>query len=265
LGFRENGIVIHEERYFTGEPTLLLVHGTFSTPAAGFSGWLGGLDFAAVHARYRGRCLAFAHPTMHASPDENIERLFAALPSGKSWTFDTVSHSRGGLVARALAAHGAAKNSCKVSRVVMVAPPNFGTPLAESQHWATFLNAHTNLLVAAPDTVSTIIAEGVLCLVKILGSGAAHNLPGLAAMNLAGDYLPALARRAIANPDGMFAVAAVYEPTNRDALKQLMLSAADVEVDRFFEEANDLAVPTLGCSEGPDCGSRLSDRGQSRH
>src|SRR5262249_33555045 len=37
---------------FTGEPTLLLVHGTFSTPAAGFYGWLGSPLFAAVHAAY---------------------------------------------------------------------------------------------------------------------------------------------------------------------------------------------------------------------
>ena len=86
---------------------------------------------------------------------------------------------------------------------------------------------------------------------KILGTGVARNLPGLAAMNLAGDYLPSLGRRTIANPDGIFAVAANYTPTNRDVLKQLMLSAADAAVNRFFDEANDLVVPTLGCSEGP--------------
>jgi hypothetical protein len=236
---------------FTGEPTLLLVHGTFSTPAAGFYGWLGGQEFAAVHARYGGRCLAFAHPTMHASPDENIAWLFDALPAGKSWAFDTVSHSRGGLVVRALAAHATAKNNCKVARMVMVAPPNFGTPLADAKHWTAFLNAHTNLLVTSPDTVSTIVAEGVLCLVKILGRGVADNLPGLSAMNLAAEYLPALARRPIGSVDGMFVVASDYAPANRDALKQLLLSAADSAVDRFFDEANDLVVPTLGCSEGP--------------
>lgn len=236
---------------FTGGPTLLLVHGTFSTPTAGFFGWFGGPEFAALNARYGGRCLAFAHPTMHASPDENIDWLFGALPAGKSWTFDTISHSRGGLVVRALAAQGAARSNCRVSRMVMVAPPNFGTPLADASHWTTFLNAHTNLLVASPDTVSTIVAEGVLCLVKILGTGVARNLLGLTAMTLAGDYLPSLAGRTIANPDGMFVVAANYTPANREVLKQLMLGAADTVVDRFFDEANDLVVPTLGCSEGP--------------
>jgi len=246
----EGELVAPDWSKFTGEATLLLVHGTFSTPAAGFAGWFGGPNFTAVHKEYGGRCLALAHPTMHASPDENVDWLFGALPPGKSWTFDTVSHSRGGLVVRALAARAAADNSCKISRMVMVAPPNFGTPLADASHWTTFLNAHTNLLITSPDTVSTIVAEGVLCLVKILGTGAADNLPGLAAMNLAGDYLPALARRIIANTDGMFAVAANYTPANRDALKQLMLSAADAAVDSFFTEPNDLVVPTLGCSQG---------------
>lgn len=235
---------------FTEGTTLLLVHGTFSTPAAGFAGWFGGPHFAELHKRYGGRCLALAHPTMYASPDENVDWLFGALPSGKSWTFDTVSHSRGGLVVRALAARAHADNNCGISRMVMVAPPNFGTPLADASHWTTFLNAHTNLLVTSPDTVSTIVAEGVLCLVKILGAGVARNLPGLAAMNMAGDYLSSLARRTIANTDGMFAVAANYTPANRNALKQLMLSAADAAVDSFFTEDNDLVVPTLGCSEG---------------
>jgi len=246
----KGGLVQPEWSVFTGGPTLLLVHGTFSTPAAGFSGWIDGPAFAALHAQYGGRCLAFAHPTMHASPDENIDWLFGALPSDKSWTFDTVSHSRGGLVVRALAAFAATRDDCKVARMVMVAPPNFGTPLADARHWTTFLNAHTTLLVTSPDTVATIVAEGVLCLVKILGSGIADNLPGLAAMNLAGDYLPSLARRALAKTDGIYVVAADYSPANADALKQLMLGAADAAVDKFFDEANDLVVPTLGCSEG---------------
>ena len=236
---------------FTGEPVLLLVHGTFSTPAAGFFGWLGKPPFVALHAQYAGRCLAFAHPTMHTSPDENVDWLLRALPPDKRWIFDTISHSRGGLVSRALAAQGAAKNACQINRMIMVAPPNFGTPLADAKHWTTFLNAYTNLLITAPDSVSTIVAEGVLCLVKILGSGIANNLPGLAAMNLAGEYLPSLANRTVGNPNGMFVVAADYSPSNLDALKKLMLSTADTAIDQFFNEPNDLVVPTLGCSEGP--------------
>ena len=76
---------------FNGDTVLLLVHGTFSTPEAGFAGWLGQPAFAAIHKHYGGRCLAFAHPTMHTDPAENVDWLIKQLPKGKEWQFNTVS------------------------------------------------------------------------------------------------------------------------------------------------------------------------------
>src|ERR1700712_5629133 len=58
---------------FNSEPVLLLVHGTFSTPEAGFAGWIDHPDFAAIHKHYGGRCLALAHPSMHTDPAENVD------------------------------------------------------------------------------------------------------------------------------------------------------------------------------------------------
>lgn len=235
---------------FNGEATLVLVHGTFSTPDAGFFGWLGTPSFSEVHDRYGGRCLALAHPTMHVDPVENVTWFLDHLPKNKPWTFDTVSHSRGGLVVRELAARAKENGSCQVNRMVMVAPPNFGTPLANTEHWTTFLNVHTSILTYAPDTVATIVSEGLLCLVKILGSGAIYGLPGIAAMNAGADYLQLLAPRTCSRPDGLYAIASSYSPSQPAIIKILAAKAADAVVDTFFEEPNDMVVPTKGCSEG---------------
>lgn len=249
---------------FNGDPVLLLVHGTFSTPEAGFAGWLGPPAFAEIHKHYGGRCLALAHPTMHADPIENVAWLIDRLPKDKQWKFNTVSHSRGGLVVRELAASAKSTGSVQIDRMVMVAPPNFGTPLANARHWTTFLNAYTNILTEAPDTVTTIVTEGLLCLVKIIGSAATHGLSGIASMNSEESYLQALAPRAYANPDGLFAIASDYSPSKPEIIKQLAAKAADVVIDGFFDQPNDMVVPTKGCSEGsltaagfPIVGTRL--------
>ena len=236
---------------FTDKPVLLLIHGTFSTPDAGFAGWLGSPGFKGIHDKYAGRCLALAHPTLHVSPDENVAWLLDNLPKGRTWAFDTISHSRGGLVVRSLAARGSQDHSCVVRRMVIVASPNFGTPLADAKRWTTFLNAHTNLLTALPDSVATVVAEGVLCLVKIVGSAAAGNLPGLAAMNSGEQYLRELANRAVETSSNVYAISAEYSPAHDEVLKQLIARGADAAVNSFFAEPNDLVVPTLGCSEGP--------------
>jgi pimeloyl-ACP methyl ester carboxylesterase len=246
-----NGKMVEPDwNVFNGKPVLLLVHGTFSTPEAGFAGWIDHADFAAIHKNYGGRCLALAHPSMHASPADNVDWLLKSLPGDKKWTFNVVSHSRGGLVVRELAARASKDGPCQVDRMVMVAPPNFGTPLANARHWVTFLNTYTNILTDLPDTVTTVVTEGLLCLVKIIGSAATHGLSGIASMNVDDKYLRELAPRAYLNPDGLYAIASNYSPEKKEIIKQLAAKAADVVIDGFFKEENDMVVPTLGCSQG---------------
>lgn len=72
-------------------PTLLLVHGTFSTARGGF-GALPAVTGAELVSRYAGRVVAWEHQ-------------LAAV--GAPLTLDVVTHSRGGLVGRALAERGA--------------------------------------------------------------------------------------------------------------------------------------------------------------
>ncbi|HEX8769816.1 MAG TPA: alpha/beta hydrolase, partial [Acidimicrobiales bacterium] len=85
-----------------GKPILLFLHGTFSTSHGGFGG-LPPRTIKMLYDRYEKRVLAFDHATMVSSPELNLKQLLATLGSNPGMTFDIVSHSRGGLVARGLA------------------------------------------------------------------------------------------------------------------------------------------------------------------
>ncbi len=230
---------------------LLFVHGTFSTSHGGFGG-LHDDTLASLWNRYGHRVLAFDHPTLSATPAENVAALLALLPTGRRLEVDIVSHSRGGLVARALADAAAEPGSpLTIGSTVFVGTPNLGTQLADDAHIKAFVNRMTTMLNLVPDgpwSVVTDVLAGVLDVVKILAAGAVGGLPGLRAMNpndstlttLGGQADPATAR---------YAVSADYEPSG--ALLQLV-RIADTAVDRVFGSVpNDIVVPT-DVATGPE-------------
>src|SRR5215475_14059249 len=91
-------------RTLSGLPTLLLVHGTFSTCGSAFDGMLRDAAFLArMRDRYGSRVLLFDHPSLHVDPAANARWLLEQLPPEAELVLDVVAHSRGGLVARALA------------------------------------------------------------------------------------------------------------------------------------------------------------------
>jgi hypothetical protein len=231
-------------------PILLLIHGTFSTPSAGFNGLFGSPEFKAILAHYEGRCLAFAHPSMNTAINDNVNHLIAqlskVLPHDATLDVDVVCHSRGGLVSRAIAvAAKAGKLSLRVHKLVMVAAPNRGTPLSDATHWKEFIDRYTNLLVTLPDTISTVSMEGVLCLVKIIGGGAVQGLPGLAAMLANGEQLAALSKEDLGDVD-LYAIVADFRPETDSPMAALLQKGGKAAVDAFFAEPNDLVVPTAG-------------------
>ncbi|MCK1480746.1 hypothetical protein IVB27_40005 [Bradyrhizobium sp. 197] len=233
--------------------TLLLVHGTFSTPGAGFYGLFGSEEFNTILSRYDRRCLAFAHPSLSAGVEDNveelIERLRKALPVSKKLDVDIICHSRGGLVSRAIAAAvSMGKLPLRIGKLVMIGAPNRGTPLTDITHWRDFIDCHTNLLVALPDSVSTVGLEGVLCLVKIIGGGAVPGLPGLAAMQAGGQLLASLGKENLGEVR-LYAIVGDFSPEPDSALARLLMKGGKAGVDAFFGEANDLVVPTKGCHD----------------
>lgn len=241
-----------------GGAALLLVHGTFSTPQAGFAGWVGTGKFATISHRYGGRVFALAHPSLSAGPDDNIDWMFEGLPESMRGTIDIVCHSRGGLVSRVFAA----RDRFQVRRVVQVGVPNDGTPLADERHLIDFLDGHTSFVTKLPDNVATIVLEGALCVVKLIAKGAG-DLPGLRAMLPKGEYLDGLGRRQL-RAASWYTIGADY----RSAAGQSGFSRRIVDrvADKVFASSNDLVVPSEGChAPGPTPVASLRLQGANVH
>lgn len=245
-----------EIRRLAAGPSLLFVHGTFSTAHGGFGG-LPEATLTALNDRYDGRLFAFNHFTLSHDPVQNTawlnERL-AAVTDLDRLNVDIVCHSRGGLVARTLAGElpGATPAKLGVRRVIFVGAPNHGTPLADPNHMVAFIDRYTTLLnLAPPGPLSAVFEtlEGIATVVKLVGHAALKGLDGLAAMNPSGTFLQKLNTGGKPQSD-YFAVTSDFEPTGslRDLVKQTVV---DGIMDRVFENnANDLVVPTVGVYSG---------------
>lgn len=229
-----------------GGRTLVFLHGTFSTSHGAFHGLP--LDtLGELNRRYAGRVVAFDHPSMSVDPQANAIELARRLPEATTSVVDVVAHSRGGLVARALAGEGGGPpGGIRVDKAVLVGCPYQGTPLADPDHIVDFLDRMTtllNLVPPGPASVVTETLEGVITAVKVVGHATLGGLPGIAAMDPGGAFLAGLEARELRST--YFAVASDYEPTG--GLRSLARRAGDLLVDRVFSgAANDLVVPALG-------------------
>ncbi len=226
-----------------GGPALLFVHGTFSSAHGAFDR-LPDDVFDRLHARYGGRVFAYDHPYLATDPVDNARWLMAQLPQGLTLELDIVCHSRGGLVSRVIAEQPAA--GWQVRRVVFVAVPNQGTPLADPDHMVQMvdrLSTALNLLPTGP-VVETL--EALITAVKVIGHGALDGLPGLAAMAPGGPVLQHLNTGGRPQP-GYCAVSADFRPTGGGLASIVGRSLADRVVDRVFgDRPNDLVVPEEG-------------------
>lgn len=241
-----------------GRRILLLIHGTFSRTPGGFGAFGPSLETLAPHYD---AILAFDHPSVSVSPSANIAWLGSSLPSGIRVEADVITHSRGGLVGRALAERGddlGMAGRLAVRRLVMVAPPNAGTALADVNRIGGYLDRMTTLLQVFPgpglaDTLATIIS-----VVKQIAVAGASALDGLAAMDPSGTPLAEF-NSGTRHTDGYRIVTADYEPTPGSPFFSL---ARDAGTDLVFgRAANDLVVPTLGAYDVPgSVGFPLSQR-----
>lgn len=229
-------------------PALLLMHGTFSSAQGAFH-LLPAATLDSLASMYSGRIFAFDHPTMHQSPNENVEQFLRMLPPDADLELDVVSHSRGGLVTRELserlAEYDRQGRNVRVRRAVFVATPHRGTILADSRHGIKMLDRYTNLLTELPDNVFTITAEALFMVAKLVYHGGVKGLPGLRSMYPGGDYLRRL--NAGANHQTRYyALAADFKPEGESLLSRFGWKVADALVDGVFGEANDGVVPTRG-------------------
>ncbi len=224
---------------------LLLLHGTFSSAHAAFRGLAGTKFLQEAAAKYGTAIHAFNHFTFSQTPAENVRQLLDALPPGE-FAFDVITHSRGGLVLRELLEgsgrmHPAAAR-LKMGRVVMVASPSTGTPLADGAHWDSLLSHLANYLEILPDHPFVMGAGWLTEALKWFASRVLGNCPGLVAMDPRGGFIASIQEPPGPPPGTEYhaLVSNFHPPAN------LMARLADMGVDRFFGGANDLVVPSEG-------------------
>ena len=234
-------------------PALLFLHGTFAMAHTAFSALPPDL-LTELDRRYAGRLLALDHHTVSVTPGANIEWLAGALDAAGvhgPLVLDVVTHSRGGLVGRALAEQSAALgvgDRLAVRNLVMVAPPNAGTALADPEHLGALLDRMTNLLQFLPDNGVTDTAALILSVLKQLAVGMFGGLEGITAMDPDGDYLTAF-NDGSGSGATYRVVTADFEPSPGSSLGRI---ARDGVTDLVFGATdNDLVVPTRGAYEVP--------------
>ncbi|HBJ88253.1 MAG TPA: hypothetical protein DDZ88_31240 [Verrucomicrobiales bacterium] len=231
------------ENDIKGGPCLLLVHGTFSNTTSCFADLAKSAAFVSwAQARYGDRIFAFNHYTMSETPEENARALLAGLPTGGPWSFDVVTHSRGGLVMRQMMRPGAVNGTRFLPQnVVLVASPNAGTPLVTSDRWDEVLTLFANLGDLFP-AIGDAVSWAADALNWIAGV-ASDELKGLASMNMTGEQIRRLETSPAPATARWHALVANWHP---DRNNKLWLRLADAGVDRFFQSANDLVVPAEG-------------------
>jgi pimeloyl-ACP methyl ester carboxylesterase len=226
--------------------SLLMIHGTFSTAQSAFSN-LTQETVQELHNRYGGRVFALDHHTISVTPSDNIAWLAQHLPaSGDPVTVDVVTHSRGGLVGRALAERAGdlgIGDRITVRNLVMVAPPNAGTALADKEHISALLDRLTNIAQLLPDNGFLDALDLIVAVVKQVAVGAFGGMEGLMSMNPSGPTLAAF-NDSPGSGATYRVMASNFEPKPGSALSRIARDAATDFV--FGTTTNDLVVPTDG-------------------
>jgi CHAT domain len=224
--------------------SLLLIHGTFSNAASAYGSLANSQFFERIASLYGDRIFAFNHFTVSRTPEENARMLLNGLPD-MTFTFDVITHSRGGLVLRNLveraAVFGPLARRFRLGNAVLVASPNEGTPLATPARWQDTVGWIANLLELFPDNPFTTGAEFVANGLVWLARHASGDLPGLSSMDGHGELIAELQAPPGPPPDAYSALVSNYNPT-ANVLQRMI----DTGVDQFFGSANDLVVPTEG-------------------
>ena len=227
-----------------GQRSLVLVHGTFSNCKDAFKALTHTDFFDRVAPLYGPRIFAFNHFSLSRTPAENAEQLLSGLPAG-GCPCDVITHSRGGLVFRSAvedrALHGDLADRLQLGQAVLVASPNEGTPLATPERWDQTVGWFANLMEVLPDNPFTTGAQFVSEAIVWLAGHVTGDLPGLRAMDGAGDFVAGLQE-----PPGPPLQAYSALVSNHHADEKLWERALDVGIDTFFASANDLVVPSEG-------------------
>jgi hypothetical protein len=247
-------------RRLDGVRALLLLHGTTSTTAGAFARLADQEPLLErLRLRYGGRILGFNHHTMGRSVAENVQEFLDAFQGAPGrYTFDVLCHSRGGLLARALAARSGGGTlggralrvpegvELAIDRIAFVATPNAGTVMAQPEGIPGLVERLTNVVNRLPDSAPVIAAGALLALAAATLEATLPRLPGLADQVPGSDLQQELGASP-PNGDRWFALTAEYRASGN-----LVSAVRSGAMDRIFGGTrNDLVVPTEGVSATP--------------
>jgi hypothetical protein len=240
-----------------GAKSLLFIHGTISSTLGAFVGLQ---QFPAeasnLYAKYGNRVIGFNHHTLTKSVPQNAVDFLSAMPPG-NYQFDVISHSRGGLLTRALKELSPLQLgqlvtptwippsgvNLQIDKVALVGTPNVGTPLAIPSDLPA---AVSRLASVASSFSQDVAALGLGALFAIFGGiveSGLGALPGLEDMNPGSPFLTQL-NAASKDNSSYYGIQADFQPTGG-----LAQTIENDGVDALFlGKANDLVVPTLGVS-----------------
>ena len=254
LRVTQDGLAAVEDKLPAGRPDfrasergLLFIHGTFSTVQGGFKNLASTAFFKEAKKIYGSNFYGFDHFTFSKTPAENVKEMLDSLPPG-DFEFDIITHSRGGLVARELLEGSGLdhpkRKQLKIGKVIMVASPSMGTPLASPELWEGKLSVFANVmeLLPVPENPFTTGAAWLAEALKWFAGNVLGNCPGLVVMDPKGDFIDEIQNPSDAPADTLYhALVSNYQPP-REWLPRL----GDMAMDGFFGGANDLVVPTEG-------------------
>jgi hypothetical protein len=238
-----------------GKRSMLIVHGIISST----DGMLSKLPAEAMQEfvrRYEGRVLGYDHFTLSMDPDANaaffLNQIEQALP-GQRVDFDILSHSRGGIVSRALVERGhklVPEHQCSFRKSFFVATPNAGSALGNAAHIVDMVDVFTNFLTKLPDGTAAYVIEALLALLKIVAYTAETAIPGLAAMGTEG-YIKTLNSDQDGQTGAEYGAAAADYDADPNSPHAFFSAALNAAADRTFAVGgkmvgNDLVVPSEG-------------------
>ena len=260
-------------RALAGEPSLLFLHGTTSSTQGAFGSLA---DFAPLAQKlwraYDDRVIGFNHHTLTRGVAENAIAFFEALPAADApYVFDAVVHSRGGLLARTIAALGEGRLdpafvgrlaghqqpwslprgvTVQVRRIVFVGTPNNGTDLADPDHLPQALNWLASVTELLPAGAVTFSLGAILSIVALVAEAGLIALPGLADQAVDADRETGELLRKLNALDHRQAAADYYSIEAHFRPAGALLGAAlAFGIDAMFrKQHNDLIVPTRGIS-----------------
>ena len=243
---------------FKNKKALLFVHGTSSNTSGAFAGLSKFPDAATrLYQKYANLVIGFNHHTLTKSVAQNAIDFYNGLPAG-TYEFDVISHSRGGLLARALKELTPAQLaeladspawtpprgvSVQIDKIMLVGTPDIGTPLADPNDLPKAVSRLASILSSFSQGVAEIGLGALLTIFGGIVEGGIGALPGLEDMDPGSPLLGELNTPPL-NPAFYFGVEADYQPAGG-----LARAIENNGVDALFlGELNDLIVPTLGVS-----------------